>query len=202
MTTIGFDENSFQLEELNNQFKELQTRFSTGKEKKRPKFSYPNIKRLTKNKRDNQRLSKIISVIDNDQEYANFKYRREKAKKFNDENILATQEKFSIYPVQITPHPMLDKSFSKGNFSVQNFIKMKSRYIQQKPKYDKNIITSDEIEDTDSFDSDLNPFDDENEKNFSAKKKEVKKNDFKSHKNNIKNDIYLLSKVLESIQSY
>ena len=186
---------------LNNVNKQMKTERKILKRKSVPPLL--DISTLTEYDRTDKRKSidVLVKYVNSDEDYVNYKLLQKKINYVNKNNFILQQSNFTLSSTQrrLTERAKKEKK-SNYKFRKETFIELRKFY---------NIKRNDEIEyeqefsSSDSYDSDLIPFDEEEEEGLlTSKISEIKKGNFELNGGKIIDDVKKLTEILDKITFY
>ena len=186
---------------LNNVNKQMKTERKILKRKSVPPLL--DISTLTEYDRTDKRKSidVLVKYVNSDEDYVNYKLLQKKINYVNKNNFILQQSNFTLSSTQRSLSERAKKE-KKSNYKFR-----KETFIELRKFY--NIKRNDEIEyeqefsSSDSYDSDLIPFDEEEEEGLlTSKISEIKKGNFELHGGKIIDDVKKLTEILDNITFY
>lgn len=186
---------------LNNVNKQMKTERKILKRKSVPPLL--DISTLTEYDRTDKRKSidVLVKYVNSDEDYVNYKLLQKKINYVNKNNFILQQSNFTLSSTQRSLSERAKKE-KKSNYKFR-----KETFIELRKFY--NIKRNDEIEyeqefsSSDSYDSDLIPFDEEEEEGLlTSKISEIKKGNFELNGGKIIDDVKKLTEVLDKITFY
>ena len=186
---------------LNNVNKQMKTERKILKRKSVPPLL--DISTLTEYDRTDKRKSidVLVKYVNSDEDYVNYKLLQKKINYVNKNNFILQQSNFTLS----STHRSLSERAKKEKKSNYKF--RKETFIELRKFY--NIKRNDEIEyeqefsSSDSYDSDLIPFDEEEEEGLlTSKISEIKKGNFELNGGKIIDDVKKLTEILDKITFY
>ena len=186
---------------LNNVNKQMKTERKILKRKSVPPLL--DISTLTEYDRTDKRKSidVLVKYVNSDEDYVNYKLLQKKINYVNKNNFILQQSNFTLNSTQRSLSERAKKE-KKSNYKFR-----KETFIELRKFY--NIKRNDEIEyeqefsSSDSYDSDLIPFDEEEEEGLlTSKISEIKKGNFELNGGKIIDDVKKLTEILDKITFY
>ena len=186
---------------LNNVNKQMKTERKILKRKSVPPLL--DISTLTEYDRTDKRKSidVLVKYVNSDEDYVNYKLLQKKINYVNKNNFILQQSNFTLSSTQRSLSERAKKE-KKSNYKFR-----KETFIELRKFY--NIKRNDEIEyeqefsSSDSYDSDLIPFDEEEEEGLlTSKISEIKKGNFELNGGKIIDDVKKLTEILDKITFY
>ena len=186
---------------LNNVNKQMKTERKILKRKSVPPLL--DISTLTEYDRTDKRKSidVLVKYVNSDEDYVNYKLLQKKINYVNKNNFILQQSNFTLSSTQRSLSERAKKE-KKSNYKFR-----KETFIELRKYY--NIKRNDEIEyeqefsSSDSYDSDLIPFDEEEEEGLlTSKISEIKKGNFELNGGKIIDDVKKLTEILDKITFY
>ena len=186
---------------LNNVNKQMKTERKILKRKSVPPLL--DISTLTEYDRTDKRKSidVLVKYVNSDEDYVNYKLLQKKINYVNKNNFILQQSNFTLSSTQRSLSERAKKE-KKSNYKFR-----KETLIELRKFY--NIKRNDEIEyeqefsSSDSYDSDLIPFDEEEEEGLlTSKISEIKKGNFELNGGKIIDDVKKLTEILDKITFY
>ena len=186
---------------LNNLNKQMKTERKILKRKSVPPLL--DISTLTEYDRTDKRKSidVLVKYVNSDEDYVNYKLLQKKINYVNKNNFILQQSNFTLSSTQRSLSERAKKE-KKSNYKFR-----KETFIELRKFY--NIKRNDEIEyeqefsSSDSYDSDLIPFDEEEEEGLlTSKISEIKKGNFELNGGKIIDDVKKLTEILDKITFY
>ena len=186
---------------LNNVNKQMKTERKILKRKSVPPLL--DISTLTEYDRTDKRKSidVLVKYVISDEDYVNYKLLQKKINYVNKNNFILQQSNFTLSSTQRSLSERAKKE-KKSNYKFR-----KETFIELRKFY--NIKRNDEIEyeqefsSSDSYDSDLIPFDEEEEEGLlTSKISEIKKGNFELNGGKIIDDVKKLTEILDKITFY
>ena len=186
---------------LNNVNKQMKTERKILKRKSVPPLL--DISTLTEYDRTDKRKSidVLVKYVNSDEDYVNYKLLQKKINYVNKNNFILQQSNFTLSSTQRSLSERAKKE-KKSNYKFR-----KETFIELRKFY--NITRNDEIEyeqefsSSDSYDSDLIPFDEEEEEGLlTSKISEIKKGNFELNGGKIIDDVKKLTEILDKITFY
>ena len=183
---------------LNNVNKQMKTERKILKRKSVPPLL--DISTLTEYDRTDKRKSidVLVKYVNSDEDYVNYKLLQKKINYVNKNNFILQQSNFTLSSTQRSLSERAKKE-KKSNYKFR-----KETFIELRKFY--NIKRNDEIEyeqefsSSDSYDSDLIPFDEEEEEGLlTSKISEIKKGNFELNGGKIIDDVKKLTEILDKI---
>ena len=142
-----------------------------------------------------------MKYVNSDEDYVNYKLLQKKINYVNKNNFILQQSNFTLSSTQRSLSERAKKE-KKSNYKFR-----KETFIELRKFY--NIKRNDEIEyeqefsSSDSYDSDLIPFDEEEEEGLlTSKISEIKKGNFELNGGKIIDDVKKLTEILDKITFY
>ena len=186
---------------INNVNKQMKTERKILKRKSVPPLL--DISTLTEYDRTDKRKSidVLVKYVNSDEDYVNYKLLQKKINYVNKNNFILQQSNFTLSSTQRSLSERAKKE-KKSNYKFR-----KETFIELRKFY--NIKRNDEIEyeqefsSSDSYDSDLIPFDEEEEEGLlTSKISEIKKGNFELNGGKIIDDVKKLTEILDKITFY
>ena len=146
-------------------------------------------------------FNKLISCIDNDENYVHYLHTIEKKEKINKTNFISKQKEINIGPSE-TKLFLGEKNVKKKKnfYKYDDSIFLRLRKVLNK-KHFKSVENEQDFSSSDSYDSDFIPFDNDITKN-NKKKNEIKKGQFKDSGGKIREDIKKITEIIDKFQKF
>ena len=186
---------------LNNVNKQMKTERKILKRKSVPPLL--DISTLTEYDRTDKRKSidVLVKYVNNDEDYVNYKLLQKKINHVNKNNFILQQTNFTLSSTQrnLSARAKREKK-SNYKFRKETFIELRKFY---NIKRNEEIEYEQDFSSSDSYDSDLIPFDEEEEEGLlTSKISEIKKGNFELNGGKIIDDVKKLTEVLDKITFY
>ena len=186
---------------LNNVNKQMKTERKILKRKSVPPLL--DISTLTEYDRTDKRKSidVLVKYVNSDEDYVNYKLLQKKINYVNKNNFILQQSNFTLSSTQRSLSERAKKE-KKSNykFRKETFIELRKFY---NIKRNNEIEYEQEFSSSDSYDSDLIPFDEEEEEGLlTSKISEIKKGNFELNGGKIIDDVKKLTEILDKITFY
>ena len=186
---------------LNNVNKQMKTERKILKRKSVPPLL--DISTLTEYDRTDKRKSidVLVKYVNSDEDYVNYKLLQKKINYVNKNNFILQQSNFTLSSTQRSLSERAKKE-KKSNykFRKETFIELRKFYNRKRTdetEYEQEFSSSD------SYDSDLIPFDEEEEEGLlTSKISEIKKGNFELNGGKIIDDVKKLTEILDKITFY
>lgn len=144
-------------------------------------------------------FNKLISYIDNDQNYEHYLNVLEKKDKINKANFISKQKEINIYPSELKlflEENNAKKRKSYYKYDDKTFLKLRKLLTKKPFKIAEN---EQDFSSSDSYDSDFIPFENDITRN-NKKKNEIKKGQFKEYGGKIREDIKKFTEIIDKFQ--
>lgn len=186
---------------LNNVNKQMKTERKILKRKSVPPLL--DISTLTEYDRTDKRKSidVLVKYVNSDEDYVNYKLLQKKINHVNKNNFILQQTNFTLSSTQrsLSARAKREKK-SNYKFRKETFIELRKFY---NIKRNEEIEYEQDFSSSDSYDSDLIPFDEEEEEGLlTSKISEIKKGNFELNGGKIIDDVKKLTEVLDKITFY
>ena len=186
---------------LNNLNKQMKTERKILKRKSVPPLL--DISTLTEYDRTDKRKSidVLVKYVISDEDYVNYKLLQKKINHVNKNNFILQQTNFTLSSTQrsLSARAKREKK-SNYKFRKETFIELRKFY---NIKRNEEIEYEQDFSSSDSYDSDLIPFDEEEEEGLlTSKISEIKKGNFELNGGKIIDDVKKLTEVLDKITFY
>lgn len=186
---------------LNNVNKQMKTERKILKRKSVPPLL--DISTLTEYDRTDKRKSidVLVKYVISDEDYVNYKLLQKKINHVNKNNFILQQTNFTLSSTQrsLSARAKREKK-SNYKFRKETFIELRKFY---NIKRNEEIEYEQDFSSSDSYDSDLIPFDEEEEEGLlTSKISEIKKGNFELNGGKIIDDVKKLTEVLDKITFY
>lgn len=149
---------------------------------------------------NNKSIDILVKYVNNDEEYVNYKILQKKINQVNKNNFILQQSNFTLSSTQKTLAKNKKEKKNNYKFKKETFFQLRKYYQNKEKNYE--IEYEQEFSSSDSYDSDLIPFDEEEEGQLNSKINEIKKGNFELNGGKIIDDVKKLTEVLEQVTFY